>query len=72
MMLQASLMATCEQCQSRFAPQDGGICGQCGQLLCGWHLYGFLGRLRSLLRHGPGGPEDGVICTRCRERREPG
>lgn len=59
----ASIQATCQECDRSFPPQEGGICGRCGRLLCGWHLHGFGGSLRQLFRGGAGGEQ--VICVRC-------
>ncbi len=62
-MIHATIEATCEECQHTFSPQDGGICGRCGRLLCGWHLHGFGGKLRYAFRRAADKGE--VLCVRC-------
>ena len=34
------VIATCDECRTRFDPVHGGVCPSCRRLLCATHLYG--------------------------------
>ena len=58
----SKMIATCDECRTRFDPVHGGVCPSCRRLLCTTHLYGsFVRRLQGMLLLG--GPPQ---CPYCR------
>lgn len=67
-MAHASLAVTCDACGQRFLPPEGGICAECGRMLCDWHLHGLGGMLRQFFRRPRTGTPDGPVCRECHGR----
>jgi hypothetical protein len=54
------VVATCDECRTRFDPVKGGVCPSCRRLLCGTHYFGsILHRLQGMVGFVP-------KCPRCR------
>ena len=55
-----SIQPRCEECGARFEMLRGGICAECGRMLCGSHLHGILAQFLAVFsREAP-------RCRRCR------
>jgi hypothetical protein len=50
---------TCQECGTKFSPEQGGACKQCRRVLCARHLKGWFGLWPIFNR-------DQLICVRCR------
>lgn len=55
-----SIAATCEQCRTQFDPVTGGICAECGRLLCARHLRGWRPFVFALFERAQ------PVCVACR------
>ena len=60
-----SIAPRCEECGEAFDVLRGGICQDCGRMLCGTHLHGLVAQFFAVFSRGT------PRCGRCRGRRGP-